>query len=1455
MIGRVVVGGLLFSLVVSVRGAGPEKDLAPRITPHVSASSSPSSFAFTFEIPPLRVEPGPDGFSVVAVEGLDASERALGAPDLPTRTLLIAIPPDASPSLDVRLSEEERRPGVRPRAVGRRSVELSSGERLDVEGVGRAAGARVGLLERRLRQSYRPDPEIYEGDAPYPPRAAWLGATGVLRDQRYVEVHLAPVRFDPRIQGLFLHRRIEVVVHFNRSGALDAGDEAADDRFEDLYRETFVNYEQSRRFRGSGQDQSSWGEPPASLASAAGPVSTPRQRIRVDRAGIWRLDWALLQPTGFLSYDLSTWRLSERGVEVPLQSNDDGDGVLEPGEWVQFYGQALDDEPKTALNTDFPNTTVDLFEARDFTDVNTYFLTVEAQPVAPMPVRDAAPTFARTPPQHFRAVAHAEVDNAFRPLGAADPWYWLPTLLVTSQQASSRTDDVALPGLFSGTEPATLRVHVRGIDEDLQVNPDHLTRVTLRNSSNQTLALQDGSFDNRTLFLHELSWTWPGSGAQATNPLRVGLEVLPSGATCSGAPCNSVILDYLEVEYARAFSAIGGALLFDWPDEDAEFSVSGLADPTPTIYEITLAAGESVIRPVLLANAATSGAGPFAVRFRMDQDPALADGTPRRFVVIEGGATIAPTAAQFEADTVSDLRDPANQADLIVIAHPALLDTTPGGPLDQLLVHRASAAGGALTSKVVLLQDVYDEFQHGLPGPTAIREFLRWVMSDLPGEGWADPKPSYVLLLGDASVDYKSGLLYGDYVPTQIMYRDDPILGVYASDNVMTAVVGGDQLADLVVGRIPARSAAQANSMLQKIVDYEQSPPAGAWRDRTLFVSDRGKLGDNLIGESLEFELINAEAEQWIRRPPYASRNLRYFTDYFNTPDPTPWDSINADLKASVNGADGLADGVAIVNYIGHGNFVIWSDDFFWDERINPPTDPFQDSMDLANGGRLPWLLVHNCLTGGFHIQDHNSIGENWLKLEGGGAVGVFAPTGLSTNYVGGPASSAMFQDLFGPTKQRVVGPVVLRSLVVLCERGSIEACQYYALQGDPATRLVLHDVAPPTNVAATASDARVDLSWSASATAGATYDVYRADRLQNPSYTRVATGLAGTSFPNTGLTNTKTYYYYVVAIDPAGFDSAWSNFNSDCSTSGPDCVSATPLNPSPPAVPVGVQLEDLGVGVALRLTWLPNTVDEDLASYTVHYGTASGDYGHTVNAALTTDVSVTGLVEGQTYYFAVTATNTSGLTSGFSQEVNDYPVFGLGLRAPRTIEDLRARRQGGDVVLEWAEVTTDFYGKPETVAHYEILRGTSSSYDNSTLVSIGTCASPCTSFTDPGAAVAPASYHYRVRAVDVEGNGAGLGSNPPEPVNLLATKSTTAEGNLVLSWSPVTEAVDGRPTQVVQYRIYAADQPFTRENIRDGLLAPVATVAAPPYEFTPPPQNRYHSVLAVDSRGNTSPY
>jgi regulation of enolase protein 1 (concanavalin A-like superfamily) len=71
----------------------------------------------------------------------------------------------------------------------------------------------------------------------------------------------------------------------------------------------------------------------------------------------------------------------------------------------------------------------------------------------------------------------------------------------------------------------------------------------------------------------------------------------------------------------------------------------------------------------------------------------------------------------------------------------------------------------------------------------------------------------------------------------------------------------------------------------------------------------------------------------------------------------------------------------------------------------------------------------------------------------------------------------------------------------------------------------------------------------------------------------------------------------------------------------------------------------------AVGLRWNPNP-EPDIANYRVNYGTSSGVHPLAVDAGLNTRVSITGLQEGTTYYFVVTAINAEGLESEPSDEV-----------------------------------------------------------------------------------------------------------------------------------------------------------------------------------------------------------
>jgi hypothetical protein len=70
-----------------------------------------------------------------------------------------------------------------------------------------------------------------------------------------------------------------------------------------------------------------------------------------------------------------------------------------------------------------------------------------------------------------------------------------------------------------------------------------------------------------------------------------------------------------------------------------------------------------------------------------------------------------------------------------------------------------------------------------------------------------------------------------------------------------------------------------------------------------------------------------------------------------------------------------------------------------------------------------------------------------------------------------------------------------------------------------------------------------------------------------------------------------------------------------------------------------------------VTLEWDPNT-ETDLAGYKIYYGTASGSYSTPIPIGLQSTYTITGLEPG-TYYFAVTAFNSDGLESAFSNEVS----------------------------------------------------------------------------------------------------------------------------------------------------------------------------------------------------------
>jgi hypothetical protein len=300
-------------------------------------------------------------------------------------------------------------------------------------------------------------------------------------------------------------------------------------------------------------------------------------------------------------------------------------------------------------------------------------------------------------------------------------------------------------------------------------------------------------------------------------------------------------------------------------------------------------------------------------------------------------------------------------------------------------------------------------------------------------------------------------------------------------------------------------------------------------------------------------------------------------------------------------------------------------------------------------------------------------------------------------------------------------------------------------------------------------------------------------------------------------------------------------------------------MNPIPPAQPTGLVVTDAETSKKLILTWTANPAGDEISFYQVHYGTTSGDYTVVKNVGKTTSTTLTGLVDGTTYYIVITATSTSNLTSANSQEKTGKPTFVRGVKSPQFISDIKLAKSGSDIVVSFSPVTTSIYEKAATVARYEIYRGTTLAFVPGPSNLISPPGFTGTSFPDIGALAGP-NYFYLVRAVDAQGNVGGLGNQLPMGIDALTeVRSTVTPGNIILSWPAVTTAFSpgvtpGSPLVIHHYEIYGRSTAFSRAEI-PATVPLVTTTTATSIELTPPSSTMYYSVLAVDARGNKSPF
>jgi len=311
-------------------------------------------------------------------------------------------------------------------------------------------------------------------------------------------------------------------------------------------------------------------------------------------------------------------------------------------------------------------------------------------------------------------------------------------------------------------------------------------------------------------------------------------------------------------------------------------------------------------------------------------------------------------------------------------------------------------------------------------------------------------------------------------------------------------------------------------------------------------------------------------------------------------------------------------------------------------------------------------------------------------------------------------------------------------------------AATWYPAVPDPAAPADVTAPATPTALSAAGADGSVSLSWTGGTDADlAGYRLYRAagTTVTPGPATLVASSVTGTGYLDTGLTNGTSYTYALVAVDKAG------------NASAPATVRATPADSAPPAAPAGLKA---GVGDGkVTLSWTANR-ENDLAGYNVYPAGSTTK----LNAALVTGATytVSGLDNGTTYRYVVTAVDSAGNESAPSTVVEAVPAPGDST-APAVPAGVRTVLGKGSVTITWSAVGDG------DLAGYDVYRSAAGA--EPTRVATGVTG---TSYSDTTVTTGTA-YAYTVKAVDTAGNVSD-GSDPATATPVKVDVVVAADGS-----------------------------------------------------------------------------
>ncbi len=928
----------------------------------------------------------------------------IGTPQLPVKTLTLGVPQNGDMSVQVLDFDSETLPNTR-------LAPIPYIKRTDMD----------------VQYTFEPDERVYQQNENFPAAVVSAGEPYPFRSQRLVKLQVFPLHYQPLQNTVRKYNRIRLQVTF--TGNVNNSPQIQPQENEFVYEKLLLNYEQARAWRAV---------PPQSLLRKAATNSfqgenwfkvtitgdgtggmegmykitgaTLREVLQKENKTLSSIDPATIQVFNNggreLSHDVVNAK-NDTLVENAILVVGGNDGSFDESDYILFYGRSLEGEEFVENRNQFRH------YIHPYSYKNVCWITFNAQRGKRMESLSSLPTDGLSPQPHFRDLAWIEEEryNIYN-----SGTVWLGRELTNRSNTYSVSFD--LPGAVP-QEQAEFRFSLASL-----TSGRHYFSM-YANGNNLGQYEQSGA--TYSYALNQTSFVADGVLMSGENTVTVNYN-MSSDAAFS-------YVDYIELEYRRAFQALDDRLIFTAPlqNEPARYQISGFSRSDIRVFDVTDFANVREIRAEV-----NNGVVDFADQSNMLDTKRYIAAAPSVFKNV-GAETITP-------EDIAGLRNMAVNADYIIITHDDFYQQA-----QQLESLRENwSPKDRLETHVVNYSDVIKEFGWGIEDPAAIRNFLAWAQ-----DNWGSPQ--YVLLVGDGHFDYKN--IRKQNVPNLIIpYETEGTYENYTrvTDDWFTYTEGNDAGMQMAIGRLIVQTVDEAQNVINKIIQYETQPEYGEWLKTVTIVADDEYTNDT-DWEILHTDQAERLAEQYV--PDLLNVNKIYLIDY----PAVKTASITGREKpaATLDLLEQINRGSLIINYIGHGNDELWAH-----EKV---LDHTRDFSKFENGKRLAMWVAATCEFAHWDQPVDQSFAERILGAQNRGAVSMVSSARLAYADDNAAFNYLLYQYLFdgyeetGRTAR--VGDAVMLGKEIKTNRRNNEK---YALFGDPAMRLcapqyraVINDITP----------------------------------------------------------------------------------------------------------------------------------------------------------------------------------------------------------------------------------------------------------------------------------------------------------------------------------------------------------------------------------------------------------